>query len=85
MARFSSPWRREKIAWQHQVDELFVQMGELLTMRAHCDRPEQDPLYQSLQPIADCGDRFRTAKQSAAKTTTHGRATSSVLPEDFAG
>ncbi len=46
---FPAPWRREKIAWQLQVDELFVQMGELLTMRAHCDRPERDPLYQSLQ------------------------------------
>ena len=47
---FPAPWRREKIAWQQQVDALFEQIAELLQMRAHCDRPERDQLYQSLQP-----------------------------------
>ena len=32
-------------------------------MRAHCDRPAQDALYQSLQPVADCLDRVQTARQ----------------------
>jgi ATP-dependent exoDNAse (exonuclease V) beta subunit len=60
---FPAPWRREKIAWQQGVDELLRQMGEMLQMRAHCDRPSQDALYQSLQPVADCWDRVRTARQ----------------------
>ena len=59
---FPAPWRREKIEWQQQVDELLREIEAVLQMRAHCDRPTQDQLYQSLQPLADCWDRVRTAR-----------------------
>lgn len=59
---FPEPWRRERVAWQQQVDEVLRQVGEVLQMRAHCDRPAQDALYQSLQPLADCWDRVRIAR-----------------------
>jgi ATP-dependent helicase/nuclease subunit A len=64
---FPAPWRRERIAWQQQVDELLLRIGEVLQMRAHCDRPTQDALYQSLQPVADCLDRVRTGRDIGRK------------------
>ncbi len=60
---FPAPWRREKMAWQQQVDALFEQIAGLVQMREHCDRPDRDGLYQSLQPVADCLSRFRTARE----------------------
>jgi ATP-dependent exoDNAse (exonuclease V) beta subunit len=56
-----APWRREKIAWQQEVDGLMEQIAKLLELRAHCDRPSQDVLYRDLQPVADCHERYRTA------------------------
>jgi ATP-dependent helicase/nuclease subunit A len=61
---FPAPWRRETLAWQEQVDELFLQIAELIEMRAHCEpRNRQDPLYRSLQPIEDCLKRFGMARE----------------------
>jgi ATP-dependent helicase/nuclease subunit A len=60
---FPVAWHRETMAWQQGVDKLFEQIAEFVQMRSQCDRPERDALYQSLQPVADCLDRFRTARE----------------------
>ena len=60
---FPTQWRRERMAWQQGVDELFQQIAEVVQMRARCEHPERDALYQSLQPVADCLSRFQTARQ----------------------
>jgi ATP-dependent helicase/nuclease subunit A len=59
---FPGPWHRQKLEWQQQVDALLVQIEEVVRLRARCDQPLRDGLFQSLQPVADCLSRVETAR-----------------------
>jgi ATP-dependent exoDNAse (exonuclease V) beta subunit len=59
---FPAAWRRQKLEWQQQVESLFDQIAGVVAMRSQCEKRERDPLYADLQPVADCLNRFRTAR-----------------------
>jgi ATP-dependent exoDNAse (exonuclease V) beta subunit len=81
---FPSPWRREKMAWQEGVEALFVQIADLVEMRAHCDRRNQgDPLYRCLQPVQDCLERFQTTRQIGREDYDSWEADIVRLPEEL--
>jgi ATP-dependent exoDNAse (exonuclease V) beta subunit len=60
---FPAPWQRQPLALHQLVDAVMRQIERVLRMRDQCERPRADTLYQSLQPVADCLDRYNTARQ----------------------
>lgn len=79
---FPEPWRRETVAWQAQVDQLMMRAGEVAQMRAKCDK-KNDVLYQGLQPVTDCYERYVTAKQVGAEDYDAWESEIIRLPDDL--
>jgi ATP-dependent exoDNAse (exonuclease V) beta subunit (contains helicase and exonuclease domains) len=58
-----TPWTVREFDRAAEIDDLLKQCAELAKLRNACARGQWDPLYRSLQPLADFEERVRRATE----------------------